>query len=233
MKDLITKLFKNYGYNLTDKQINQFVIYYKFLVEENNKYNLTSITDKEEVIIKHFIDSILPEKNIKYGATVIDIGTGAGFPGVPLKIIRSDIKLTLLDSLQKRINFLDQLLFKIEINDVVTTHSRAEDYVKNKREYFDVALSRAVAQIPTLVEYLLPYVKIGGKVLMYKGQKVEDEIKTGEKAIKELGGKIFSIENFHLSEVESSRYIVVLDKIKHTPIKYPRSKNLPKTKPII
>ena len=233
MKDLIIKLFKNYGYNLTDKQINQFVIYYEFLVEENSKYNLTSITDKEEVIIKHFIDSILPEKNIKYGATVIDVGTGAGFPGVPLKIIRSDIKLTLLDSLQKRINFLDQLLFKIEINDVVTTHSRAEDYVKNKREYFDVALSRAVAQIPTLVEYLLPYVKIGGKVLMYKGQKVEDEIKTGEKAIKELGGKIFSIENFHLSEVESSRYIVVLGKIKHTPIKYPRSKNLPKTKPII
>ena len=233
MKDLITKLFKNYGYNLADKQINQFVIYYEFLVEENNKYNLTSITDKEEVIIKHFIDSILPEKNIKYGATVIDVGTGAGFPGVPLKIIRSDIKLTLLDSLQKRINFLDQLLFKIEINDVVTTHSRAEDYVKNKREYFDVALSRAVAQIPTLVEYLLPYVKIGGKVLMYKGQKVEDEIKTGEKAIKELGGKISSIENFHLSEVESSRYIVVLDKIKHTHIKYPRSKNLPKTKPII
>ena len=233
MKDLITKLFKNYGYNLTDKQINQFVIYYEFLVEENNKYNLTSITDKEEVIIKHFIDSILPEKNIKYGATVIDVGTGAGFPGVPLKIIRSDIKLTLLDSLQKRINFLDQLLFKIEINDVVTTHSRAEDYVKNKREYFDVALSRAVAQIPTLVEYLLPYVKIGGKVLMYKGQKVDEELETGKKAIEELGGKIKSIENFYLSEVESSRYIVVLDKIKHTPIKYPRSKNLPKTKPII
>ncbi len=161
MKELIKNTFINYGYSLSDKQIRQFEIFYQFLVEENKKYNLTAITEPEEVVVKHFIDSILPEKVIKQGSTVIDVGTGAGFPGVPLKILRPDIKLTLLDSLQKRINFLEQLLFKLDINDVITTHSRAEDYVKNKREFFDFAVSRAVAQIPTLAEYLLPYVKVG------------------------------------------------------------------------
>ncbi len=233
MKELIKNTFINYGYSLSDKQIRQFEIFYQFLVEENKKYNLTAITEPEEVVVKHFIDSILPEKVIKQGSTVIDVGTGAGFPGVPLKILRPDIKLTLLDSLQKRINFLEQLLFKLDINDVITTHSRAEDYVKNKREFFDFAVSRAVAQIPTLAEYLLPYVKVGGKVLMYKGNKVEEELTLGRNAIFSLGGKVEKIENFNLKEVSSERFILIIDKIKHTDKKYPRNKNLPKTKPIL
>lgn len=233
MEELIKNIFNRYGYSLSDKQINQFAVYYQFLVEENKKYNLTAITEPRDVVVKHFVDSVLPEKDIKQGATVLDVGTGAGFPGVPLKILRPDIKLTLLDSLQKRINFLNQLLLKLNIADVVTVHARAEDYIKNKRESFDIALSRAVAQIPTLAEYLLPYVKLGGKVIMYKGNKLEEELRLGQNAIKTLGGKVEKIERFGLDEVESERLVLVIDKIKSADKKYPRAKNLPKIKPIL
>ena len=163
MKDLIAQIFKNYNFELNNKQIEQFYSYYTFLIQENEKFNLTAITDPLEVIVKHFVDSVLAEKYIKNSARIIDVGTGAGFPGVPLKILRPDIKVTLLDSLQKRVNFLNQLIDKLQLKEIKAVHARAEDYVKEEREKFDVALSRAVAQIPTLSEYLLPYVKIGGK----------------------------------------------------------------------
>lgn len=232
MKDLIYKTFLSYGYTLTDKQINQFEIYYKFLLEENEKYNLTAITQPLDVVVKHFIDSILPEKEIPQGAKVIDIGTGAGFPGVPLKILRPDINITLVDSLQKRVNFLNMLFEKLELTGEIV-HSRAEDFIKNRRETFDVTLSRAVASIPTLSEYLIPYVKISGLVFMYKGEKLQEELELGLKAISTLGAKVEKIEEFYLKEVESKRYILLLDKVKKTDSKYPRGKNLPKTKPII
>lgn len=232
MKDLIYKTFLSYGYTLTDKQINQFEIYYKFLLEENEKYNLTAITQPLDVVVKHFIDSILPEKEIPQGAKVIDIGTGAGFPGVPLKILRPDINITLVDSLQKRVNFLNMLFEKLELKGEIV-HSRAEDFIKNRRETFDVTLSRAVASIPTLSEYLIPYVKINGLVIMYKGEKLQEELELGNKAISTLGAKVEKIEEFYLKEVESKRYILLLEKVKKTDSKYPRGKNLPKTKPII
>lgn len=232
MKNLIKSLFLKYNYELSDFQTEQFERYFSFLIEENKKYNLTAITEPNEVVIKHFIDSILPEKEIPQNARVIDVGTGAGFPGVPLKILRPDIKLTLLDSLQKRINFLNQLLEKIKINDVKTIHSRAEDYVKETREKFDIALSRAVASIPTLSEYLIPYIKVGGKVLMYKGNKIEEELKEGAFALKTLGCSVSKILDFDLKEVDSKRFVLILNKIQHTPSKFPRSKNLPKSNPI-
>jgi 16S rRNA (guanine527-N7)-methyltransferase len=217
---MIKNLFKKYNFSLSDKQIEQFEIYFDFLVKENEKYNLTAITDKKEVFIKHFIDSVLPITEIKQNASVIDVGTGAGFPGVPLKILRPDIKLTLLDSLQKRINFLGELLTLLKINDVTLVHARCEDYVKDNREKFDVALSRAVAQLPTLSEYLLPFVKINGKVLMYKGNKLQEEIDLGKKAIEILGGKQDKILDFTLDEVESKRFVLVIE-------------NLPKTQPLL
>ncbi len=232
MKDLIYKTFLSYGYTLTDKQINQFEIYYKFLIEENKKYNLTAITQPLAVVVKHFIDSILPEKEIPQGAKVIDIGTGAGFPGVPLKILRPDINITLVDSLQKRVNFLNMLFEKLELKGEIV-HSRAEDFIKNRRETFDIALSRAVAFLPTLSEYLIPYVKINGFVIMYKGEKLQEELELSNKAISTLGAKVEKIEEFYLKEVESKRYILLLKKVKKTDSKYPRGKNLPKTKPII
>lgn len=233
MKEIIKSSFENYGIVLTDKQVEQFEIYYNFLVEENEKYNLTAITEKNEVAIKHFVDSVLPYKTIPQNASIIDVGTGAGFPGVPLKILREDLKLTLLDSLQKRVRFLKELTHKLELKNVTCVHARAEDYCREKREKFDVATSRAVAATNTLSEYLIPYVKKGGLVLMYKGSKAEDELKDGEKAIKTLGGKVSLIQKFFLKEVESERNVVVIEKLFPTPSKFPRGKNLPKTKPIV
>ena len=233
MKELIKTTFKKYGYELSDRQVEQFSVYMDFLIEENEKYNLTAITEPEEVVIKHFVDSVLGEKFIPQNAKVIDVGTGAGFPGVPLKIIREDIKLTLLDSLQKRINFLNNLLEKIGIAGVTTVHSRAEDFTSQKRESFDIATSRAVANISTLSEYLIPFVKVGGKVVMYKGASVEEELQLGNKAITTLGGQLEKIEKLLLKEVESERNLVIIKKINKTDKKYPRGKNLPKTKPIL
>lgn len=232
MLDLIKKKFKEFGFTLTDKQAEQFNIYMKFLLEENEKYNITAITKPEEIILKHFIDSVLPINEIKKNASIIDVGTGGGFPGVPLKIMRDDLKLTLLDSLQKRITFLENLLKLLSINGVKCIHSRAEDYVKDGREKFDYALSRAVAAIPTLSEYLLPYVKVDGECLMYKGLKADDELNQGEKAISTLGGKVGNILRFAEPEL-GNRSIIFIKKLSHTDKKYPRSKNLPKIKPIL
>ena len=232
MIKIIKEKFNLYGFALSDLQATQFYKYYNFLVSENQKYNLTAITDFNDVIIKHFIDSILPLTEIKEKASVIDVGTGAGFPGVPLKILRPDINLTLVDSLQKRINFLNQLLKLLDINDVKTVHSRAEDYIKQGREKFDYALSRAVAQVPTLTEYLLPYVKVGGEVLMYKGGGFQEELDLGQKAIKILGGQVKRVLNYKLNEIDSQRNIIIIKKISKTDMKFPRGKNLPKSKPL-
>ena len=232
MIEIIKEKFKNYGFDLSDKQAKQFFDYYEFLVSENQKYNLTAITDFNDVVMKHFIDSVLPLNKIKENASVIDVGTGAGFPGVPLKILRPDIKLTLLDSLQKRINFLNQLLKLLGINDVKTIHSRAEDYIKQGREKFEYALSRAVASVPTLAEYLLPYVKVGGEVLMYKGGGFQEELDIGQKAINISGGKVVNVFNYKLNEIDSQRNIIIIKKFSMTDKKYPRGKNLPKLKPL-
>ncbi len=232
MIEIIKEKFINYGFDLSDKQAKQFFNYYEFLVSENQKYNLTAITDFNDVVMKHFIDSVLPLNEIKENASVIDVGTGAGFPGVPLKILRPDIKLTLLDSLQKRINFLNQLLKLLGINDVKTIHSRAEDYIKQGREKFEYALSRAVASVPTLAEYLLPYVKVGGEILMYKGSGFQEELDLGHKAIKILGGQVENVLNYKLNEIDSQRNIIIIKKFSMTDKKYPRGKNLPKLKPL-
>ncbi|MBQ8444581.1 MAG: 16S rRNA (guanine(527)-N(7))-methyltransferase RsmG [Clostridia bacterium] len=232
MRELIKNTFEKYGLALSDLQIGQFEKYYNYLIEENEKFNLTAITQPDEVARKHFVDSVLPFEQIPQNSSVIDVGTGAGFPGVPLKILRPDIKLTLLDSLNKRVEFLKRLASLLQLKDITFVHSRAEDYVKETREKFDIALSRAVAGLPTLSEYLLPYVKKGGKVLMYKGAKAEEELAAGESAIKTLGGKVKEIKEYFLSEEDGTRKIVVVEKVTKTPLQYPRGKNLPKTKPI-
>ncbi len=231
MKTLINEYFEKYGFKLSDRQLEQFEIYLNFLLEENEKYNLTAITDKKDVILKHFIDSVLPEKYIKQNARIVDVGTGAGFPGVPLKIIRNDIEIVLVDSLQKRVNFLDKLIKMLSLQNCKCVHARAEDFALKERENFDYALSRAVAAVPTLSEYLLPLVKLGGKVLMYKGQKAETELGSGQNAIKVLGGKVLELKKYDIEEI-GNRAIIIIEKITKTDKKYPRSKNLPKIKPI-
>ena len=233
MKELVKKYFEEYKIEMSQLQAEQFAKFFEFLIAENEKFNLTAITQPNEVAIKHFLDSILPMMEIPKGARIVDVGTGGGFPGIPLKIMRDDIEIVLLDSLQKRIKFLEEVKTLLGLSRTTCVHARAEDYVKNEREKFDIAISRAVASTPTLVEYLLPYVKVGGKVIMYKGSKASEELAEGQKAIKEMGGKVDKILEFRLKEIESDRNIVVLKKIAHTNPKYPRGKNLPKTKPII
>lgn len=221
------------GIKLPDEQLNEFYEYMQLLLEWNEKMNLTAITDPEEVIKKHFVDSITIKKYIKEENRLIDVGTGAGFPGIPLKIVDKSIKLTLLDSLNKRINFLNEIIEKLNLKEVNTIHSRAEEYAKNKaRESYDVAVSRAVADLPILLEYLMPYVKLNGICICMKGPKAQEELERSKKAINILGGKLEKVEKITIDE-EMERNLIIIRKIKDTPNKYPRKVGIPTKNPIV
>lgn len=224
------KLFEKYNLNLTEEKLNKLNIFYSELIFYNNSFNLTAITEENEVFIKHFLDSIFPEFLIEKNSSVIDIGAGAGFPSLPLKIYRPDLNVTMIDSLNKRVNFLNDVIKKLELENISAFHARAEDFAKTSRENFDYAVVRAVAKIPTLIEYAFPLLKVGGKLLCYKGGDVEEELKQSENALKILGGVVERVEKFNLEG--NSRTIVLIKKFEHTPSKYPRSKNLPKLKPL-
>ncbi len=209
----------------------KFDTYYQSLVSYNERVNLTAITEHDEVFNKHFLDSILGMNEIPTGASVIDIGAGAGFPSLPLKIVRPDIRLTMLDSLGKRITFLDLVTKELGVQST-NVHSRAEDYAVKNRERYDVAVARAVASLNTLLEYLLPFVRVGGIVLAYKGSNADDELSLAHTAISTLGGKVEKILKFTLPNNAGERNIIVIRKIKPTPARYPRGQNKPKTNPI-
>ena len=198
----------------------------------NTKVNLTSLTEKEDVYIKHFLDSIVGQGLIKQDATLCDVGAGAGFPSVPLKIIRPDINLTLVDSLNKRIVFLLELINKTGLQNVSAIHSRAEDFCKNNREVFDCVTARAVASLNTLGEYCLPLVKVGGYFIPYKAGDIEDELSGAKPAIKTLGGKTDSVFTTMLPGTDIARNVLKIKKINKTPSKYPRSGNKPKKQPL-
>lgn len=224
------KLFEKYNLNLTEEKFNKLNIFYSELIFYNNSFNLTAITEENEVFIKHFLDSIFPQFLIEKNSSVIDIGAGAGFPSLPLKIYRPDLTVTMIDSLNKRVNFLNDVIKKLELENISAFHARAEDFAKTSRESFDYAVVRAVAKIPTLIEYAFPLLKVGGRLLCYKGGDVEEELKQSENALKILGGVVERVEKFNLEG--NSRTIVLIKKLEHTPSKYPRSKNLPKLKPL-
>lgn len=222
------------GINLSEIQLKQFYNYMNLLIEWNKKINLTAITEPDEIILKHFVDSLTISKYISDGTKVVDVGTGAGFPGIPLKIVRQDVDITLLDSLQKRINFLEEVINELNLEKIKTVHSRVEDFGKNKeyREEFDIATSRAVANLSTLSEYLLPLVKVGGKVISMKGSLIQEELENSKNAIKILGGQIEKVDEFDLPNSDISRNIVLIDKIKNTPNRYPRKAGEPSKKPL-
>ena len=222
------------GYKLDEEQINMFYLYMKLLLEWNEKINLTAITEVDEIITKHYIDSLTALKYIKNNDRVADIGTGAGFPGIPLKIVNSRIDITLVDSLNKRINFLNDVIEKNNLNNIIAIHNRAEEFGKNKqyREKYDVAISRAVARLNVLVEYLLPTVKIDGKCICMKGPDAKEEIEEAKNAIEVLGGIIEKIEEFYLPDTDIKRTIIVIKKVKNTPNKYPRKAGTPSKEPI-
>lgn len=222
-QEIFSTNLKQANITLTDTQINQFIKYYELLTETNKVMNLTALTEPNDVAVKHFIDSLLAYDPAMLNATVADVGTGAGFPGVPLKIFDPTIKLTLLDSLAKRLKFLDTLTAELNLQNVTTVHARAEDAGKDKnlREQFDFVTARAVARLNVLAEFCLPLVKVGGKFIAMKGD-AEDEIAEAENAIKLLGGKIAEIKNIKLPNLDDKRTLVIIKKEKSTPPKYPR-----------
>jgi 16S rRNA (guanine527-N7)-methyltransferase len=224
------------GIELSDSQVEQFLVYYEMLTEWNEVMNLTAITNYEDVMKKHFVDSIslIKAYDVSKNVSVIDVGTGAGFPGLALKIAYPNLKVTLLDSLNKRINFLDAVIEKLGLTNIDTVHGRAEDYAKKGklREEYDLCVSRAVANLSTLSEYCLPFVKVGGQFISYKSEKITEEMTAASHAINLLGGKVSKQVEFTLPDSDIYRNLFVIDKVKDTPNKYPRKAGLPSKEPL-
>ncbi|MDO4617597.1 MAG: 16S rRNA (guanine(527)-N(7))-methyltransferase RsmG [Lachnospiraceae bacterium] len=238
MKDLtvFNKGLEQLGLQLTDHQKEQFLQYYDLLIEWNSFMNLTGITEFQDVIVKHFLDSLSLVKavQIQDGQKLIDVGTGAGFPGIPLKIAYPELQVTLLDSLKKRLNFLDEVIARLGLTGIETVHGRAEDAGRNPayREMYQLCVSRAVANLSSLSEYCLPFVEKGGTFISYKSGHVEEEMKQAKKAIHLLGGEAPEVIYFTLADTDNERSLVTIRKISNTAKKYPRKAGLPVKEPL-
>lgn len=233
--DRLINSLKKWNIDISENQLEQFRLYYELLVDWNTRMNLTSITEKEEVIDKHFVDSVALYNYKDYkNKSLLDVGTGAGFPGIPLKIICPECRVVLLDSLAKRVTFLNEVISKLGLNDITATHGRAEDIARdnNYRESFDIVVSRAVANLSTLSEYCLPFVKVKGDFVSYKSGNIEEEINLGKKAIDVLGGKIGEVQKFIPPDTDFERSLVFINKVKTTSKKYPRKAGTPSKEPI-
>ena len=233
-KELIEKA-KKVNIEIDDKKEEQFYNYMKLLLEWNEKINLTAITEQNDIILKHFIDSITINKYIEQSNSIIDIGTGAGFPGIPLKIMNQNKKITLVDSLNKRINFLNEVCKEISLENIQCIHARAEELARDLeyRENYETVVSRAVARLNVLIEYMLPFVKKGGLCICMKGPNIDGELEEAKNAIKVLGGKFKSVESFFLPDSDIERNVIIIEKVAETPKKYPRKAGLPSKQPII
>lgn len=236
MENILRNSIKASSIDLDDNQVEQFCRYYELLIEWNKKINLTAITECKEVVEKHFIDSLSIDKiiNMKNIEKVIDVGTGAGFPGIPLKIVYPHLKMTLLDSLNKRIKFLYEVTSILKLENIEAIHGRAEDVARKEeyREKYDICVSRAVANLSTLSEYCLPFVKVGGNFISYKAEKADEEIEKAKKAVSMLGGRVEKIEKFQLSGTDIGRMLVKIKKERKTEKKYPRKAGMPTKEPL-
>ena len=219
---MIKELFAKNNIEIGEREVSLFETYYQNLISWNQKFNLTAITDKKEVAVKHFLDSVIAQKYFPYGASVVDVGSGAGFPAIPLKIVRGDLDITMLEALNKRVNFLQDTLAVLDLPGKAL-HLRAEEAAYGAmRESFDVATARAVTNTKQLAQYLLPLVKVGGSAILYKGADIEAELKEAEAAVKTLGGMISRVDRVDFARM--GRSIVVIDKIFTTPKIYPKKK---------
>lgn len=234
-KSEFIKLFSDYNINITDEQFEKFLIYSDYLVEYNKVCNLTAILDPQGITVKHFLDSLLPFNDLEIceNASIIDVGSGAGFPSVPLKIMKPHLCITMLDSLNKRVNFLNSLCEKLSFDNAVSVHGRAEEIGRTAefREKFDISTARAVASLPELCEYCLPFVKVGGIFVALKGSAGEEELTISKKAVETLGGKVSTCKSYTLPSGDK-RTLIVIKKISQTPPKYPRNKGQMTKKPL-
>lgn len=233
----IKEVFDKMHIGLPDGALELLNRYYEMLVDTNKVMNLTTITEYSEVVIKHFADSaaIGCITDMNGNIDVIDVGTGAGFPGIVLKIVYPQLSVVLLDSLNKRVNFLKNVITELGLTDISAIHGRAEDIARNKdyREKFDLCVSRAVANMSSLSEYCLPFVKVGGRFIPYKADGCDEEVKTASKAVNILGGKIRKIESYVIPDTDICRKFVVIDKLRNTSAKYPRKAGLPTKEPLV
>lgn len=233
---LLRESCKKIGVELTEEQTDQFLMYYEHLIEKNKVMNLTAITEYEEVVLKHFVDSISLVKavDLYHYEYLIDVGTGAGFPGIPLKIVFPHLNVTLLDSLNKRVLFLNEIIDKLQFKNITAIHARAEDAARNReyREQFDLCVSRAVANLSSLSEYCIPFLKKDGLFISYKSTDIDTEITNAKKAFYLLGGKYVEKKEFCLPDSDIGRSFVVIKKEKMTPSKYPRKAGLPSKEPL-
>lgn len=236
MKNRLEEKVGQLSITISEKQKEQFIKFYELLTEWNKVMNLTAITEYDEVVEKHFVDSlsIIKAIDLETVESVIDIGTGAGFPGIPLKIAFPNLKITLLDSLNKRVKFLNTVIEELELSNIEAIHGRAEDYAKQQdyRGKYDLCVSRAVANLSTLSEYCLPYVRTGGMFIPYKSGEIEEELKKSKNAVKILGGNIEKNIKFQLPGTDIGRSFVKIKKIKDTPKKYPRKSGMPAKEPL-
>ena len=234
--DRFLKSLEKLNIHLNEKQVYQFMKYYEMLIETNKVMNLTAITDFDEVIDKHFVDSLalIQAIDLNKELKVIDVGTGAGFPGIPLKIAFPELDILLLGSLNKRIHFLDQVISELGLENIQTIHGRAEDFGKNPlyREKFDLCVSRAVANLSTLSEYCVPFVKVDGYFISYKSGKVQEELDASRHAVDILGGKVEKCLNYALADTDMERSLVVIHKLKPTKKAYPRKAGKPSKEPL-
>lgn len=232
--DKLQKEAKDINIELEIDEANKFYEYTKNLLQWNEKINLTSITKTQDIITKHYIDSLTIAKYISKGDKILDIGTGAGFPGIPIKIIKEKCEITLIDSLNKRINFLDEIIKVLKLEGINTIHSRAEELgqVKEHREAYDVVISRAVAPLNILLEYMMPFVNLNGICICMKGINFEKELEDSNNAIGILGGKLQEIEKFTLPDTDINRTLIIIKKIKSTPKMYPRKAGIPSKTPL-